>query len=582
MSGSTTVKTVKVVVAGDSTGAQGALDDLSSKSSSAGAKIKESLSGLYNSLSNTGMFSGVTNILGELSSSFDSLDLKGKSFTEKLSGIGIAAAGAGATLTMMAQGDEQAQAQLQQAITNTGGSYAQYKSQIDAVTSSQTKYGYTSEQVSNALQSLIQMTGSTTKGLKDMSLADNLAAAEHSNLGDATKQLAMVMEGRGTEVFSKFGITVTAAETKSKNYTASLDALSAKINGQANASVDTLKGKMNALRAEVENGVVSFAEHYGPAITMAGAGVTALSGIMTGVGSVIKMFQTSTEAAAAATDVLSASQDVAGVSADSMAAGETAADAAGMPIIVTVGLIVAAVALLALGIYELVTHWSTVFATMKAVVEDCWNFIDNNFIQPLESFFSTIVDFIEQHWQLVLSIITGPVGAAIIFVITHFNQIVDFFEQLPGQIAGFMGQIVSDMETFGKNIVSSIVSGIESMGSAIFDAIKKHIPGSGVVGQALGAIGLAEGGIVTKPTLAMIGEAGYPEAVIPLKNGATAMGFNDAVSQLQQGMFAGSGQGASTTTNPGAPITVQIAALTNADPTDIANEVTWSLGRLVS
>lgn len=30
----------------------------------------------------------------------------------------------------------------------------------------------------------------------------------------------------------------------------------------------------------------------------------------------------------------------------------------------------------------------------------------------------------------------------------------------------------------------------------------------------------AQGGIVTGPTRALIGEAGYPEAVIPLKNGA--------------------------------------------------------------
>ena len=31
-----------------------------------------------------------------------------------------------------------------------------------------------------------------------------------------------------------------------------------------------------------------------------------------------------------------------------------------------------------------------------------------------------------------------------------------------------------------------------------------------------GAVGLAEGGVVTKPTLSLIGEGGEPEAVIPL------------------------------------------------------------------
>ncbi|MFK9780983.1 hypothetical protein ACJEM9_24705, partial [Escherichia coli] len=77
-----------------------------------------------------------------------------------------------------------------------------------------------------------------------------------------------------------------------------------------------------------------------------------------------------------------------------------------------------------------------------------------------------------------------------------------------------------------------IVAGVKSAGSAIWDAIKSSVPGSGVIGSALSAIGLADGGIVTSPTLAMIGEAGYPEAVIPLKGGATIQGFNDAVAPL--------------------------------------------------
>ena len=38
--------------------------------------------------------------------------------------------------------------------------------------------------------------------------------------------------------------------------------------------------------------------------------------------------------------------------------------------------------------------------------------------------------------------------------------------------------------------------------------------------RQLGIHKFADGGIVTKPTNALIGEAGYPEAVIPLKDGA--------------------------------------------------------------
>jgi hypothetical protein len=52
----------------------------------------------------------------------------------------------------------------------------------------------------------------------------------------------------------------------------------------------------------------------------------------------------------------------------------------------------------------------------------------------------------------------------------------------------------------------ALLSGIGSIGSAL---------GSGL-GKLGGIVGLASGGIVTKPTLAMVGEGGEPEAVIPL------------------------------------------------------------------
>jgi SLT domain-containing protein len=49
----------------------------------------------------------------------------------------------------------------------------------------------------------------------------------------------------------------------------------------------------------------------------------------------------------------------------------------------------------------------------------------------------------------------------------------------------------------------SLLSGIGAIGGAVSRGIGK-------------IAGLADGGIVTKPTLAMVGEGGEPEAVIPL------------------------------------------------------------------
>ena len=67
----------------------------------------------------------------------------------------------------------------------------------------------------------------------------------------------------------------------------------------------------------------------------------------------------------------------------------------------------------------------------------------------------------------------------------------------------------------------ALLSGIGSIGSAL---------GSGL-GRLGGIVGLASGGIVTKPTLAMVGEGGEPEAVIPLsKMGQMGGGVNITIN----------------------------------------------------
>src|SRR6185437_12436584 len=108
----------------------------------------------------------------------------------------------------------------------------------------------------------------------------------------------------------------------------------------------------------------------------------------------------------AATETLSAAQEAGGAAGDVMAGGETAADTAGLPLILTIGLIVAAVAIIGVAIYELVTHWKTVFRDIKGAVLDAWRGIDRDFVQPVKKFFTEIIDFVKKHWELLLAVVT--------------------------------------------------------------------------------------------------------------------------------------------------------------------------------
>lgn len=83
------------------------------------------------------------------------------------------------------------------------------------------------------------------------------------------------------------------------------------------------------------------------------------------------------------------------------------------------------------------------------------------------------------------------------------------------------------------NAIRTMVSWIDKAIDKFTELVKKvkSVPGGGTIGNIVkGAIpgaglipGLASGGIVTKPTLAVIGEAG-PEAVLPLGRGGTIPG----------------------------------------------------------
>lgn len=108
------------------------------------------------------------------------------------------------------------------------------------------------------------------------------------------------------------------------------------------------------------------------------------------------------------------------------------------------------------------------------------------------------------------------------------------------------GVVSIAMEFLGKAFQTFIINPLR----AVLDLVGKvisalgKIPGvssiAGAVGGLVGKIpGLAEGGIVTGPTLAMIGEGGEPEAVIPLSKmnqmGNVTININSAVADASLG-----------------------------------------------
>ena len=172
-------------------------------------------------------------------------------------------------------------------------------------------------------------------------------------------------------------------------------------------------------------------------------------------------------------------------------------------------------------------------------------------------------NWIKQNWPLLLAIITGPFGMAVYLIqrnwdtikgaartaidaITGFvrnvadivsapfkrgaelaqtawNGVSDFFYRLPGRIQGFFSSVANIIKYPFTQAFNAIKTLWNATAGGFGFSIPSWVPGVG--GKSFKIPEMASGGIVNRPTIALIGEAG-PEAVVPLSRGG---GFGTTV-----------------------------------------------------
>lgn len=159
-----------------------------------------------------------------------------------------------------------------------------------------------------------------------------------------------------------------------------------------------------------------------------------------------------------------------------------------------------------------------VFKILLSVLKPVWTFI-MKYLAPVLLF---LVDVVFKALALAAKV-----------VVTALRWIVDIFRDIIN-IARGVGHIISNVFSFVLNGVKAYINtiiGLINFVIGIIDKIHFKIPSwvPGLGGKEFGVNipkipMLADGGIVNKPTLAMIGEAG-PEAVVPLKRGGMGQGM---------------------------------------------------------
>lgn len=165
-----------------------------------------------------------------------------------------------------------------------------------------------------------------------------------------------------------------------------------------------------------------------------------------------------------------------------------------------IGLVIIALVALAAGLVYAYTHSEK----FRAVVQAVFTFI-KTFIPAAVSY---VVGFVRSHWKLLLAIITGPVGAITIYIISHWSQIKGATSGLVSGVIGFFGRLVSGVRTKVAAAVSAVKAlpgkikgALGNLGGVLWNAGVSLIQGfiNGIVSK-IGAVQSTLSGLTSKLT----------------------------------------------------------------------------------
>lgn len=194
-----------------------------------------------------------------------------------------------------------------------------------------------------------------------------------------------------------------------------------------------------------------------------------------------------------------------------------------------IGLVIAAVVAL---VAAFVLAWKH-SETFRRIVTGAFNAVKNTV--------ANVIGWIRSHWPLLLAILTGPIGLAVLLIVRNLGKITAFVKGIPGAFVGAFRQVYTAMTGAIDSAVRWAVGRLEDlmrMVAGIPGRIKDTIGGAlSKVGGFLnpfehgGIVGAATGGI--RGNLVKVGEHGtelvrlpYGSRVYP--NGATPSGSMSA------------------------------------------------------
>lgn len=400
---------------------------------------------------------------------------------------GLAAKGIGDAIKA-AQESEASNVRLQQALKATGVDYEKNADQIEKAVQATSKLAAVDdEDLQDAFSRMVRKTGDVNKSLEGMELAANIARGRNIDLAAASKAVEMAMQGKTAALKKLTGDLPT--------YTGNMDAAKVKIEEMEKAAggklTPALKEQADALKAAAKE-----ADANATKTSILEAAQKKFAGAAEEYGKTAK-----------------GAQERLGV------AFENLQEKIGEKLLP----IMAKLANKAVELLEWVeAHWpqiqkviEPVMAAIRAAFEDVIGVI------------RLIVDIFRGDWSKAWDEAKAIIVRTVIAFAHLYEPLLNAGKALGGKLVDGLAGALSGLKDL---IVGGIKSGLNAAIGALEDGINGIVRTyNRTIGKVAGVFGaprlpelsiprLAAGGIVTRPTVALIGEAG-PEAVIPLGRG---------------------------------------------------------------
>ena len=406
--------TIKIKVETDTSGATKGLDKAAQQTESFGSRFKATFTGVLAANVIQNVASKVYDFGKSSIEAYEAAEKTSIKYTEALKKIPGASDATTASLTA------QAKALAQVTIYSTG----QSKQALASLAS----FGLTGDQLGKLLP-----------------LVQDYAAKTGQDLPSAAQSVGKALLGQG-RALKGVGIDFKNAGSVSANYAQIVDGLQGKVGGLAKEMGETSAGKMQIMENRVTALKVQLGAALVPAILQVTQALSPFLDFITKNTQWLVPLAIGITAVAVAFKVLNAALALLGMN----------------PSALLILAIAAAVVLLAVAVYELWTHWSTIWPAILGLIQSVWNWIQgawdaitNTLQAPFlylwgvaQSVWNAVLGVIQVvwnwivgNWPLLLGVLFGPVGLAVALIITYWNRIPGIFAAVLGAVAGIWSAV---------------------------------------------------------------------------------------------------------------------------------------------